>query len=66
MAGTPPGGNTVVLLRNVGQGQFAKPLTFVTGTTPFAAALADFNGDGKLDVATANWTSADMTVLFGV
>jgi hypothetical protein len=61
--GNHPGGNTISVLLNVGQGTFAKPLTFVTGTTPFAAALADFDGDGKLDVATANWTTSDVTVL---
>ena len=27
---------------------------FATGTHPVALVLADFNGDGKLDVATAN------------
>ena len=54
------------MLLNVGQGTFADPLTIVAGTTPFAAALADFDGDGKLDVATANWTSSDVTVLLKI
>jgi len=63
--GNNPGGNTISVLVNLGDGKFAKPVTFVTGVTPFDIALADFNNDGKLDVATANWSSDDLTVLLG-
>src|SRR5216683_3265198 len=35
------------------------------GTSPAALALADFNGDGKLDVAVANSESKNVTILLG-
>ena len=35
------------------------------GKSPQAAALADFDGDGHLDVATANIDSNDVTLLLG-
>src|SRR5262245_1602099 len=43
--------------------------TFVpTALAPASLAVADFNGDGHLDFASANWTSppgAEITVRFG-
>ena len=38
---------------------------YSTGTTPFDAAFADFNGDGMLDIAVANLNSGDLSVLLG-
>ena len=38
---------------------------FAVGTAPAALALADFNGDGKLDVAVANSESKNVTILLG-
>jgi hypothetical protein len=58
-----PGGDTVSLLLNVGGGSFAAPQTFTVGTTPFAVTTGDIDGDGDLDVATANWHSNDVTLL---
>ncbi len=37
-----------------GMGNFAAPLNTVGGRTPAAIAVADFNGDGRSDMATAN------------
>ncbi len=45
--------------------QEAAASPFSTGTTPQAAAVADFNGDGNPDLATANYTSNTVTVLLG-
>lgn len=39
---------------------------FAAGTKPYAAAVADFNADGKSDLAVANSGSASVTVLLGV
>ena len=58
-----PGGDTISLLLNAGGGTFAAPQTYTVGTTPFALSTGDLDGDGDLDVATANWHSNDVTVL---
>jgi len=58
-----PGGNTVSVLLGNGNGTFAAPIAYMTGNTPFNLALADFNGDGRLDIATANWFSNNVGVL---
>src|SRR5262245_26038755 len=42
-----------VLLGN-GDGSFRAPVSFQVGSDPHTAAVADFNSDGRLDVATAN------------
>lgn len=38
---------------------------FATGAEPVAIAMGDFNGDGNEDLATANFTSATVSVLLG-
>src|SRR5262245_22835850 len=43
---------------------FATP-KLLTGSSPQDAALADFNGDGRLDILTANIGSDDVAVLLG-
>src|SRR5207302_473433 len=49
-------GNLSVLLGN-GDGTFRAAQTFTTGTTPEYLAVGDFNGDGKADLAVANYRS---------
>src|SRR6266404_3601971 len=47
------GGSVTVLLGN-GDGTFQAARSFVVSGSPWAVAMGDFNGDGKLDLATAN------------
>ena len=43
---------------------FAAKVDFSTGASPFSSALGDFNGDGKPDLAVANFSSNTVSVLF--
>ena len=58
--------NLTVLLGN-GKGGFRKApgYSFRTGAIPHSLAVADFNGDGRLDLAVANVGSNNVTVLLG-
>jgi len=60
--------NTVsVLLNTTAAGaavpSFAPQVTFAVGTTPFAVAVGDFNGDGRPDLAVANYHDNTVSVL---
>jgi hypothetical protein len=58
--------NVTVLLGN-GSGGFspASGSPFAVGTNPYSVVVGDFNGDGKLDLATANDAVNNVTVLLG-
>jgi uncharacterized protein (TIGR03437 family) len=59
---------TVSVLLGDGMGGFA-PCTgspFAAGNNPLSVAAADFNGDGKPDVAVANQAGNNVTVLLNV
>src|SRR5690606_18551661 len=63
-------GNTVVLFRNDGTGAFALAGEFLVGERPVTLAVGDLDGDGHLDLATANSGRDDtgretMSVLWG-
>jgi hypothetical protein len=47
------GGTVSVLLGN-GDGTFRSPVQYLTAPHCFAVAVGDFNGDGNLDIVTAN------------
>jgi len=51
-----------VLLGN-GDGSFASPLQFETGTAPSSVAMGDFNGDGLPDLAAVNYAVNGVSVL---
>src|SRR5262249_47698230 len=60
------GGGMVGVLAGNGDAPFQPRVNFVVGfhgTQPSALVAADFNGDGKFDLATANALSEDVSVL---
>jgi hypothetical protein len=60
--------NTVSVFRNtaiggsIGSGSFAVKQDFATGTRPISVAIGDLDGDGKPDLAVANWGSFTVSV----
>jgi hypothetical protein len=42
---------------------FSAKTDFITGSTPISISIADFNGDGKNDIAVANYSSNTVSVL---
>jgi hypothetical protein len=61
--GITPG--TVSVLLNTGTGPWfpATPTTFSVGSNPWSVAVGDLNGDGKQDLAVANFNSSNVSVL---
>ncbi len=61
------GSNNVTVYLGNGAGAFtlAALSPFPAGPTPIALAVGDFNADGRADLAVADETSANLTVLLG-
>jgi len=59
------GDNNVTLLLGNGNGTFTQATgsPFAVGNGPISIAVADFNGDGKLDLAVANLTDGTVSIL---
>ncbi len=59
--------NVVNILLGNGDGTFtaSQSSPFPTGYAPQAIVVADLNGDGKLDLAIANYQDATLTILLG-
>jgi FG-GAP-like repeat len=57
--------NQLTVLINEGSGTFAPPVHYPTGISPDAIVAADFNGDGKPDIALTDIEDGDgrVTVL---
>ena len=53
-----------VLLGN-GDGTFQPQVTYAVGSSPHALVAGDFTGDGRTDLAVANYDSNDVSVLAG-
>jgi hypothetical protein len=67
VANPPPGYNIVTILLGNGDGTFtpAPGSPVPVGNCPYGVAVADFNGDGKLDLAVANWNDSTVSILLG-
>ena len=70
IAGTIYNGNAVTILLGNGDGTFVTAGTYNTGVNPRSVFAADFTGDGKTDLAVANFGTAagvgsSLTVLTG-
>jgi hypothetical protein len=60
------GSSSVSVLRNTstsGSISFSSKVDFATGTNPISVAIGDLNGDGKPDLAVANYGSSSASVL---
>lgn len=59
--------NSITILRGAGNGTFSEaadsPIS--VGTGPDGVAVGDFNGDGILDLAVANFGSSTVSILIG-
>jgi hypothetical protein len=59
----PLTGNVAILLSTGGSGFFAPPTIFAAAPSPRGIAIGDFNGDGKSDVAVADISSGNVSIL---
>jgi len=59
-----PGGSVSILAGN-GDGSFAQSKQFRVGSAAYVLATADFNGDGRPDLAASNSGFDDVSVLLG-
>ena len=51
------------ILYGNGTGGFSAPQRFVTGLNSFEVSLADFNADGRLDIAAPNYNGSNVGIL---
>jgi hypothetical protein len=53
----------IMVWRNNGDGTFSAPIEFPTGQGPAGIVIADFTGDGKPDLITANYGGSSISIL---
>lgn len=58
-------GHTVTVALGNRDGSFRAPSTYAIGSSPYAIAVADFNGDGKVDLVLANGDDGTVSILLG-
>jgi hypothetical protein len=54
----------VTVLLGKGDGTFEPAQSFTVGSQPVALIVTDLNKDGKPDIATANFNSNDVSILY--
>lgn len=52
--------SNVEIFHGNGDGTFERRQSYVSGVSGYSAAVADLDGDGRLDIATADWSSAQV------
>jgi hypothetical protein len=57
------GAGAVAVLLSEGNGRFASPVTYATDNLPWAAAIADFDGDGLPDLAISCRNAGTVNIL---
>jgi hypothetical protein len=57
--------STVSVLINNRDGTYLPAVNYSVGSTPVAISIADFNGDGKLDIAVIDQSASSISVLLG-
>jgi hypothetical protein len=57
---------SIILLLGKGDGTFKAGPTLAAGSVPYAIVQADFNGDGKPDLAIGNVQGDNITVLLNM
>ena len=62
----PNGGNSTSVLMGTGMGTFGSKTDYPTGSIPYSIALGDVDGDGRLDIVTANFGANTTSVLRGL
>src|SRR6266545_4092163 len=62
---SPPVSGSVSVLLGNGDGTFQSGIKLAAGPNPQSVAVTDFNGDGKPDLAVANYGSTNVIVLLG-
>ncbi len=65
VANAAAGSSVVSVYANNGNGTFAARQDVTAGNQPFSVAIADYNKDGKLDVATGNNSTPGISVYMG-
>jgi FG-GAP-like repeat/Putative Ig domain/FG-GAP repeat/Beta-propeller repeat len=58
-------GRTVMVMLGGGDGSFRANVSYTIAPSPSAVVIADFNGDGKPDLAVANGGNNTVSILFG-
>ncbi len=55
--------DTLTIWTNNGSGVFSSNATYTVGSGPSSVVAADVNGDGRLDLITANYAGASLSIL---
>ncbi len=63
VANSGAGVNSILVLLGTGTGLFGSPTNFAVGSSPVFIATGDFNGDNKPDLAVANSSSNNVSIL---